>query len=270
MALIKIDEKQDAKYIDGTKLGHREKLIARTFAGFLKGHPCQGARISIVKGGVFLSIASDMTSVESAFNVLNDLREYFGVSDSLGATEKTLAVAFYAEPIGSQEQFAEQYWKFVQLLHDLDCQTFEWDNTVSPLINDTNFELSLSGRAIFTTTLNPLNPRFARKFSYPVWVMNQLSQFNWLRQNGLFSNWQHRIRELDSKFDPSGVPNPILTDHGQASSAAQLAGSAPETLNFSYRSTSSERALALETAIEQARKEGCPFDIVMALESLRR
>ena len=81
-----------------------------------------------------------VNSVESAFNVLNDLREYFGVSDSLGATEKTLAVAFYAEPIGSQEQFAEQYWKFVQLLHDLDCQTFEWDNTVSPVINDTNFE----------------------------------------------------------------------------------------------------------------------------------
>lgn len=265
MTLITYDENKVAKYIDGTKVGHREKLIARTFAEFCLSHPCQGARLAIAKGGVYLSVLRDMSSVESAFDFLTDLREYYKVSDSLVPTEKSFAVAFYAEPVSTQHDFAEKYWKFVQTLHDIDCQRCDWDASVSSDWRDAKFELSLAGRAVFTTTLNPQNPRFARKFIYPIWVINQLSQFNHLRETGMFTKWQQRIRDLDSKFDPSGQPNPILTDHGQASSAGQLAGSSLAEMTFEYRATQAERTAAKSAVLAVAKAEGCPDDIALAI-----
>lgn len=270
MTLITYDENKVAKYIDGTKVGHREKLIARTFSEFCLSHPCQGARLAIAKGGVYLSVLRDMSSIESAFDFLIDLEEYYRVSDPLVQTEKSLAIAFYAEPVSTQNYFAEKYWQFVQLLHDIDCQRHPWDSTVSSDWNNPKFELSLAGRAVFTTTLNPQNPRFARKFSYPIWVVNQLSQFNYLRETGMFTKWQQRIRDLDSKFDPSGQPNPILTDHGQASSAGQLAGSSIADMTFEYRATQTECDTAKKEIIELAKCEGCPADIILAISRMSK
>ncbi|CAN0533558.1 unnamed protein product, partial [Scytosiphon promiscuus] len=57
---------------------------------------------------------------------------------------------------------------------------------------------------------------------------NQLRQFEKLREEGKFENWQNTIRKHDSKLDPSGSSNPILVDHGYGSAANQLAGSALE------------------------------------------
>ncbi len=207
-----------------------------------------------------------MRSVESAFNFLQDLAEYYEISDELDPLTKSCAIAFYAEPIYSQEDFARRYWSFAQLLHDIDCQTYSWDGSVSDDIDSDEFELSLCGRAVFTTTLNPQSPRFARKIAWPVWVMNQTEQFNHLRRTGKFTNWQTRIRDLDSKFDPSGEPNPILVDHGYGSAADQLAGSKLETLDFVTRRTSDEKEKALSGVIKLAKEQSCPDDIVEALK----
>jgi FPC/CPF motif-containing protein YcgG len=264
LSLINL-KKLETKYVDGTKVGHREKLIARTLYSFCLSHPCQGARLAIARDGVYLSVVENMNSVESAFDFLTDLQEYYSISDELKASEKSLAIAFYAEPVSSQEDFAARYWSFTQTLHDLDCQRNVWDPTVSSNWQEPDFELSLGGRAVFTTTLNPQNPRFARKFSYPVWIMNQLSQFNYLRQQGLFTKWQNRIRELDSKFDPSGQPNPILADHGDETSAHQLAGSKLDDMEFTIRKTEQDRNLAKEAILSRAVSEGCPPDIILAI-----
>jgi hypothetical protein len=100
--------------------------------------------------------------------------------------------------------------------------------------------------------------------------MNQLSQFNYLRQEGMFTKWQQRIRDLDSKFDPSGQPNPILTDHGEETSAYQLAGSKLEEMTFTLRETVQERETARGAILEQAKGEGCPKDIILAISRLSR
>ena len=62
-----------------------------------------------------------MAGVFSAFHFLNDLERYYYVSDSLPATEKSLAIVFTSEPTPTQDHFAERYWAFVQILHDLDA-----------------------------------------------------------------------------------------------------------------------------------------------------
>ena len=86
----------------------------------------------------------------------------------------------------------------------------------------------------------------------------------------MFTKWQQRIRDLDSKFDPSGQPNPILTDHGQASSAGQLAGSSMADMKFQYRATQIERDTAKNAVLELAKREGCPADIMLAISRMSK
>lgn len=268
MALIEISKDGRAKYVGGEKVELREALIARTLHGFCLSHPCLGARAASGSGGLFMTVHQDMSTVESAFGFLQDLKEYYSYSDGLEPTRKSLGAAFYAEPIASQDQFAQKYWGFAQLLHDIDCLDTEWDRSVSADIEDGNFELSLAGRALFTTTLNPQNPRFARRFSYPIWIINQHEQFNHLRRTGRFTDWQNRIRELDSRFDPTGQPNPILADHGYESAADQLAGSKPERQNFELRDTYEKREEARKILVERATSEGAAEDVVFALQHM--
>ncbi len=223
MGLIVVDKEGRPTYSDGSKCNLREKLICRILWSFCSTHPCMGARTVAGKGNLFVSLQSDVRTVASAFSMLNDLTDYFELSDWIDPTEKTCAVAFYGEPISSQVEFAELYWDFLQVVHDVDCLFSDWDADVSSDITSVNFEASFKGRAIFTTTLNPQNPRIARKFAYPVWIMNQTSQFNHLRSIGRFTEWQRKIRRLDADMDPSGEPNPILADHGHGLAANQLA-----------------------------------------------
>lgn len=227
--------------LDGDKASPFEVWTGQKLLGFMQGHPCIGARSLAGKAedtrdaagagkapyeGLHFSTYADMSSVASAVAFINDLEDYYRVSDSIDAVLKTFVAIFPRVEISSQTDFAERYWAFAQLLCDVSSLTHGWDENASTNPVDDNFELSLAGRAVFTTTLNPHSNRIARRFNYPAWVMNQTRQFDALREAGDFDRWKSSIRGKDASIDPSGQPNPILEDHGSASSAPQLAGSA--------------------------------------------
>lgn len=268
MPLLRTTSEGTARRVDGSQTTLREKFSARTLVGFAKSHPCLGARAASATDGLFVSVLERMDGVESAFTFLQDIEDYYKESDGLDPTQKSLGVVFFTEANDTQDDFADRYWSFVQLLHDIDAQRFQWDPTVSSDINSQDFELSLAGRAVFTTTLNPRNPRVARMFPYPVWIINQLSQFNHLRAIGRFTGWQKSIRNSDAQLDPSGEPNPILVDHGEGSAVVQLAGSKPANCGFQPRLSDADRQQALSSVLEQAKQETCPKDVVQALQGL--
>ena len=216
-----------------------------------------------------MSVIRDMSSVESAFSVMSDWDSYLNISDELDPVIKTCVFVFQ-EPVATQDEFCGKFWKFIQTLHDVDCQFYDWDQAVSSAINDDRFEFSLCGRAVFTTTLNPANPRYARKFAFPAWVMNQTRQFDYLRSTGQFARWQQKIRAADSKFDPSGQFNPILVDHGNQSAAFQLAGSAPKEFFFKANINEEDKKAARSRIIEQANREGTSSDILEAIMNRRK
>lgn len=270
MALLRTNSSGHARQVDGQGVGLRQKWLAQTLVGFSKSHPCMGARAAAGSDGLFLSVLGDMSSVASAFFFLQDLEDYFSISDDLDPKKKSLAVAFLEEPIETQDEFALKYWCFAQTLHDIDCLRFPWDGQVSNDVNSPDFELSLCGRAIFTTTLNPQNPRFARKFGFPVWVINQHTQFNHLREIGRFSSWQKSIREADAKIDPSGESNPILVDHGYGSAAKQLAGSEVAETNFTVNQNAELIEKARQKLLSSASSEGCPEDLLTAISLMKR
>jgi uncharacterized protein len=252
--------------INGSRPGRLAKHIGALQRGFSAQHPCIGARSVAVNGNLFISIYPDMTSVASAVMALLNLEEYLRISDKVEDHVKTLALVFN-EPIRDNNDFAEKYWAFVQRLHDLDCQTNAYDPSVSSDPTSANFELSLGGRAIFTTTLNPGHPRTARHAPYPTWVCNQTRQFNRLRELGLFEKWQAQIRMADADMDPSGVANPILADHGYSSAADQLAGVAVQPCPFKPRLTEDDKHQAGHELLALAIEELCPDHLIDVIKT---
>jgi FPC/CPF motif-containing protein YcgG len=231
--------------IDRRKPTKLEQFVGKSLRGWVTSHPCIGARSVAVNGNLFLTVVDDMQSISSAMRTVCAVEEYLEISDLLDTHIKTLAIIFI-DRVTDEIDFAQKYWRFAQIVHDIDCLTHPWDPTVSDNPTDSNFEFSIAGRAIFTTTLNPGHPRVARKFSHPTWVCNQTQQFNRLRERGAFERWQESIRKADAEIDPSGKPNPLLTDHGYASAADQLAGFPIKPCPLLVRRTKDDREAAAD------------------------
>lgn len=256
---------------DPVKLGQGrvtsfERHVGGLIHAFTSGHPCIGARQLGPKGRLYFALYPSMSGVASAMAFLRDLDDYFKVTDSGDPIFKSF-VAIFWEPIPSASDFAAKFWEFAQLLNRIDALTSEYDPSISADPTDPTFELSLKGRAIFPATLHPAHPRPARCFTYPAWAMNQSAQFGRLREDGIFETWQKKIRAADIALDPSGMPNPLLADHGDASAAAQLGQMPLKNYPFqAYQNIS--RQENLNSLLAQARSEGCDSAIINDLQSL--
>lgn len=265
-----------ATALDGGRASPFEVWTGQKLLGFMQGHPCIGARSLAGKAedtrdaagsgrapyeGLLFSSYADMSSVASAIAFIDDLENYYRVSDSIDAVLKTFVAVFPRVDISGQTEFAEHYWAFAQLLCDVSSLTHGWDANASSDPLDDSFELSLAGRAVFTTTLNPHSNRIARRFHYPAWVMNQTRQFDALREAGDFDRWKASIRAKDAAIDPSGQPNPILDDHGAASSAPQLAGSALDPCPLVVPKSMQEVRAAGERLLRRSQQEGASRSI---------
>lgn len=226
-------------------------MVASTFRGLAAQHPCIGARSVMTNGNFYFTVIANMSSVESALQVVQVIEKYLAVSDSIDDPVKTLAI-FFTDTFSDVAAFATQYWKFVQRVHDIDMMCNGWDSSVSSDPKSPSFELSIAGRAIFTTTLNPAHPRPARRAPYPTWVCNQTRQFNQLREAGTFETWKASIRKADAEVDPSGSANPLLVDHGYSSAAQQLAGWPIDPCPLVVRNTLDEKIAAARAAIAGA------------------
>ena len=251
------------RHISGDEPTTLENWLGQLLIGFARRHVCIGARsvsgkadvASATAGPMYFGVYPDMASVGAAMMFLDDLEQYYALSDPQDDIVKTFVAVFPASEVTSQTDFALQYWRFAQHLVDISAQTFPWDLTCSSDPTAQNFELSLAGRAVFTTTLNPHSPRTARRFTYPAWVMNQTQQFNSLRAKGDFQKWQTRIRAADAKLDPSRQSNPILTDHGYSSAAAQLPGSDVSPCPLRVPQSPEEIRVAGQRLLQLARQE---------------
>lgn len=209
-----------AKRLDRSALISIERFIGSCLSGFMDSHPCIGARLLGSDKSFYYSVYKDMYSIESACYLLDDIKAYYAKSDNINIVKTMLCI--FTDPINSKEDFSTRFWKFMQLVVDIDSLQHPYDSTISSDPADQNFELSFCGRAAFPTTIHPAHDRTARRFAYPGWALNQSSQFGALRADGSFEDWQRKIRAADAAIDPSGQPNPLLVDHGDGSAASQL------------------------------------------------
>lgn len=259
--LIRVKPDGTGERLDGVRPSHLEKFCASLFKGLTQRHPCIGSRTVSQNGNLFIAVYQKMEGVDVARKVLRDLSAYYLVADTIDNVAKTLGL-FFIISVESPLDFAEKYWRFVQTLHNLDMLLNGYDNTVSSDPSERDFELSLAGRALFTTTLNPAHPRVARRGPYPIWVCNQKSQFDQLRAEGRFEAWHKSISDADAQTDPSGVSNPMLANHGYASAADQLAGHSIQPVPFTPRVTPDAIREGYEHLLQQAERENSGPELI--------
>jgi FPC/CPF motif-containing protein YcgG len=209
-----------------------------------------------------------MRTVETALKLLEDIEQYYSLSDTADSVLKSF-LCIFTEKIRSPEHFSDLFWAFMQTVHDIDSLTHAYDPSVSSDPSLPNFELSFRGRAAFPTSLHSASPRLARQYAHPGWALNQSAQFNSLRTQGLFEDWQRKIRNVDSKFDPSGLPNPLLVDHGAGPAGAQLGGVRMDRYPFVARRID-DRPMVVSGLIARAIAEEAPIAVIDHLRTLAR
>lgn len=234
--------KYTPRKIDGKAPSSLENVILKPLAAWLESHPCIGARQLGSEKTFYSCLPGDMSEISASLNLLHCLDRYFDETDGSDPVFKSLLCVF-REPISTQEEFFQKFWAFAQMTHDLDFLTHGWQEGVGQHVNDENFELCFRGRAVFPATFHPAHPRPARRFGYPGWAHNQSSQFDILRETGQFEDWQRKIRKADSRLEPSGTHNPLLSEKGEQSAAAQMAQLKADAYPFLVRRTEDRREL---------------------------
>ena len=189
------------------------------------GFPCVGAKSAVAQGRLSFVRARDVTSAWNDLQIHHDLVKWSTQWRDNPKVFRSLAVVFDGPDDLTEEDFEAALWERLQSLADKDHWLGQsYAAAVSPDPEDPHFCLSFGGEAFFVVGLHPNASRPARRFAHPAIVFNPHSQFELLRQQGRFARLRERIMARDIAL--AGVSNPMLNDHGEASSARQFSGRA--------------------------------------------
>ena len=203
-----------------TSTGDRE--MQSRFEDFIlvEDHPCIMAQSVFTQKQVDFHVYEGLGTTAAAENLLKDLKSYLTKYDFGSNDFFTFVAAFRNDESFSEQEFEQQLWQQLQLIHEIDDAP--WDSDVSPDKESTNFSFSTAGKAFYIVGMHPGSSRMARQSPFPVMVFNLHWQFEKLREMGAYDNVRDKIRERDR--DLQGDNNPMLEDFGKKSEARQYSG----------------------------------------------
>jgi FPC/CPF motif-containing protein YcgG len=183
---------------------------------------CVGARSAVRRANYRFGLYARMGSSPATAGLARDLFDFAEEQADLDGEFSTF-VASFEEPTGiGEEEFEGVLWAQLRRLHEEDRRHHGYDPAVSPDPEDTNFAFSFAGRAFFVVGLHAASSRFARRFTWPTLVFNAHSQFDRLRDEGRYAQFQEVIRRRER--DLQGTLNPNLAEFGTISEARQYSG----------------------------------------------
>jgi len=205
---------------------HGNKLISEDFKKFIidEKHPCIMANTVFQMDKFQLNIYDSLGSRKTATELVVDLKDYIANYDFESKEFESFIAVFPDMDIVSEIEFENLLWRQLQFLHEKD--SMDWDPAVSDNPEDPNFSFSIGGKAFYVVGLHPKASRKARKAPYPTLVFNLHSQFEKLREMGVYEKIRDKIRERDTALQ--GGINPVLEDFGKSSEARQYSGRAVE------------------------------------------
>lgn len=159
-------------------------------------------------------------SKTTASLLLKALGEYIENYDFKGKSFESFIVVFPDTTIETELEFENLLWRQLQFIHEMD--SVPWDSKVSDDPNHPDFSFSILGHAFYVVGLHPKSSRMARKAPYPTLVFNLHSQFDQLREMGVYHKIRDKIRQRDKALQ--GSINPVLEDFGHSSEARQYSG----------------------------------------------
>jgi FPC/CPF motif-containing protein YcgG len=187
-------------------------------------YPCLGARSVFRRSAATLVVLDDLADASpgaSLDRLAASLAEYAAEVDEQG--DLVSFVACFRGPVPSDEtEFEALLWGALQHLHDRD--EHPWAEGVAADPDNPHFAFSQAGTAFFVVGLHPNASRVARRAPVPTLVFNLHAQFERMRADGRYQRMRDTIRRRDA--DLQGSPNPMVSDHGEASEARQYAGRA--------------------------------------------
>ncbi|PHR10358.1 MAG: hypothetical protein COA40_12360 [Aequorivita sp.] len=196
--------------------------ISRDFKNFIleENHPCIMANTVFQMEKYQLNVYESLGSKKTANALMADLKNYIAHYDFESKDFESFIAVFPEAEVVSEIEFENLLWRQLQFMHEID--TTPWDSTVSEDPNNPNFSFSLGGKAFYVVGLHPLASRMARRSPYPTLVFNLHSQFEKLREMGVYYKVRDKIRERDAALQ--GSINPVLQDFGEESEARQYSG----------------------------------------------
>ena len=185
-------------------------------------YPCVGAKSVVNQNsyrfGLYPRLGDDGTTADLAFDLYRFIQDRQRIEGNFCSF-----IASFLEPkLKSLKRFEHLLWQQLSALHNLDVNSHSWNAEVSSDPASPNFSFSFGGQAFFIVGLAPPNPRWARCFPWPTLVFNDHFQFERLRAEHRFELLRDTIRKRDSKLH--GKANPMVTDFGAHSEAAQYSG----------------------------------------------
>lgn len=202
-----------------------ERDIELEFKAFIlqNDHPCVMAQSAFEHDQVMIKDFGEMRSLNAAQEIIEGLEEFLRNFDTDTKKEFYSFIAvFPQETIDSEIEFEKKLWMLLNQIHKLDES--EWDNSVSKDPKNNDFSFSISGRAFYIVGMHPNSSRLARQSPYPSIAFNLHSQFEKLREDGVFKVVRNKIRQRDKARQ--GTINPMLKDFGSDSEAKQYSGRA--------------------------------------------
>jgi len=201
--------------------------LKESFKDFIinKNHPCVMARSLFTDDNVEIHAFDELGSEETARKLLMAMEHYLSGYNFENNTFETLIAVFPNEKINSELEFEEKMWKQLQLINNVDPHP--WDSEVSSDPENSKFSFSIAGKAFYIIGMHPKSSRMARQAPFPAMVFNLHSQFEKLREMGVYQRVKKRIRKADEKLQ--GSINPMLDDFGDSSEAKQYSGRAVDT-----------------------------------------
>ncbi len=136
----------------------------------------------------------------------------------------SFAATFDGAITGGEEGFERLLWKQLRLMHEYDRESSAWNPDVSSDPADSEFSMSIAGRAFFVVGMFPQASRLARRSPLPCLVFNFHDQFVAFKNSGKYAGMQKVIRARDMSLQ--GSINPVLARFGEASEARQYSGRA--------------------------------------------
>ena len=206
---------------------HNGNLMEQLKKQFLKfiadpNFPCIGARATAKNKSIDILIAEDLNSPTEDTQILVMLYKFIRNWKKYKDHLQTACIIYKTPHTQSEKQFEESIWNRLQKLHELDCEIYPWDATVSPKVSDPTFSYSIGGQAFFVVGLHANSSRKARQFKYPTLIFNLHAQFELIRNNNIYEKMRDKIRESDLLY--SGSINPMVEDFGAHTEAIQYSG----------------------------------------------
>ncbi|KJJ37891.1 hypothetical protein MB09_12680 [Aequorivita vladivostokensis] len=201
---------------------HLDNKLTYDFRNFIleENHPCIMANTVFQMEKFQLQSYGTLGSKNTAQALWEDLKEYIAHYDFGNKDFESFLAVFPETEVVSELEFENLLWRQLQYLHERDTEP--WDPTVSDDPENPNFSFSIGGRAFYVVGLHPKASRKARRAPYPTLVFNLHSQFEQLREMGVYQKVRDKIRERDTALQ--GNINPVLEDFGERSEARQYSG----------------------------------------------